>query len=100
MLQLDRRTNTERCARPHSTRGRDSLDPEPMSRRTLPLVIVSIAAVACSHAPPRTATVMQQGAPASRPMRYDPTGSINPAELRRDLYIIADDSFRGRETGT
>lgn len=33
-------------------------------------------------------------------MRYDPTGSINAAELRRDLYIIADDSFRGRETGT
>ena len=33
-------------------------------------------------------------------MRYDPTGSINAAELRRDLFIIADDSFRGRETGT
>ena len=33
-------------------------------------------------------------------MRYDPTGSISAAELRRDLYIIADDSFRGRETGT
>jgi len=33
-------------------------------------------------------------------MRYDPTGSINAAELRRDLYVIADDSFRGRETGT
>jgi hypothetical protein len=72
-----------------------------MSRRTIPLVIASIAAMACSHAPPpRTATVAQQGAPASRPMRYDPTGSINAAELRRDLYIIADDSFRGRETGT
>lgn len=71
-----------------------------MSRRTISLVIASIAAAACSHAPPRTATVAQQGAPASRPMRYDPAGSINPAELRRDLYIIADDSFRGRETGT
>jgi hypothetical protein len=71
-----------------------------MSRRTISLVLASIAAVACSHAPPRTATVAQQGAPASRPMRYDPTGSINAAELRRDLYIIADDSFRGRETGT
>ena len=71
-----------------------------MSRRTIPFIIASIAAAACSHAPPRTATVAQQGAPASRPMRYDPTGSINAAELRRDLYVIADDSFRGRETGT
>jgi hypothetical protein len=71
-----------------------------MLRRIVPLVIASIAGAACAHAPPRTATVVQQGAPASRPMRYDPTGSINAAELRRDLFIIADDSFRGRETGT
>lgn len=72
-----------------------------MSRRAILPVIASIAAAGCSQAPPpRTATVVQQGAPASRPMRYDPTGSINAAELRRDLYVIADDSFRGRETGT
>lgn len=71
-----------------------------MSRRIVPLLIASITGAACAHAPPQTATVAQQGAPASRPMRYDPTGSINAAELRRDLYIIADDSFRGRETGT
>lgn len=71
-----------------------------MSRRIVPLLIASIAGAACAHAPPQTATVAQQGAPTSKPMRYDPTGSINAAELRRDLYIIADDSFRGRETGT
>ena len=71
-----------------------------MPRRIVPLVIASIAGAACAHAPPQTVTVAQQGAPASKPVRYDPTGSINPAELRRDLYIIADDSFRGRETGT
>ena len=71
-----------------------------MSRRTLSLVIASIAVAACSHAPPRTGTVAQQGAPASPSMHYDPTGSINAAALRRDLFIIADDSFRGRETGT
>ena len=71
-----------------------------MSRRIVSLLIASIAGAACAHAPPQTATVALQGAPASKPMRYDPTGSINAAELRRDLYIIADDSFRGRETGT
>jgi len=41
--------------------------------------------------------VVQQGAPAPR---RDPGYSINAAELRRDLFIFADDSFRGRETGT
>ena len=71
-----------------------------MSRRYVPLVIASIAGAACAHTPPQTATVAQQGAPASKPVHYDPTGSINAAELRRDLYVIADDSFRGRETGT
>ena len=30
----------------------------------------------------------------------DPGYSINAAELRRDLFVFADDSFRGRETGT
>lgn len=40
---------------------------------------------------------MQQGAPAAR---LDPGYSINAAELRRDLFTFADDSFRGREIGT
>src|SRR5689334_21165142 len=71
-----------------------------MFRRIVPLVLASLAAAACTHAPPETATVAQQGAPAPKSVRYDPTGSINAAELRRDLYVIADDSFRGRETGT
>ena len=73
-------------------------DPKDMSRRThLLLVAASASLAACSHAPPRTATIVQQGAPA--PHR-DPGYSINAAELRRDLFIFADDSFRGRETGT
>jgi len=33
-------------------------------------------------------------------MRYDPTGSINAAELRRDLSVFAADSLQGREAGT
>lgn len=33
-------------------------------------------------------------------MRRDPGLLINPAQLRRDLFIFAADSFRGRETGT
>jgi len=65
-----------------------------MSRRTV-LCLSLVAFVAgCSHAPPQTATVTQQG------KRFDPDGGINPAELRRDLFAFADDSFRGRETGT
>lgn len=41
---------------------------------------------------------MQQGAPAR--MHADPGLGINAAALRRDLFVFADDSFRGRETGT
>ena len=64
-----------------------------MNRRT-PILVGVFALAGCSHAPPRTASVVQQGA------RFDPGYSINAAELRRDLFIFADDSFRGRETGT
>jgi hypothetical protein len=53
-----------------------------------------VAFAACSHAPPRTASVVQQGS------RVDPGTQISRAELRRDLFIFADDSFHGRETGT
>jgi len=65
-----------------------------MSRRSAPLVLATFALAGCSHAPPQTANVVQQGA------RFDPGYSINTAELRRDLFVFADDSFRGRETGT
>jgi hypothetical protein len=71
-----------------------------MNRRTVSLAILSVVVVACSHTPPRTAAVMQQGAPATPVRRLDPGSLIDPFELRRDLFIIADDSFRGRETGT
>jgi hypothetical protein len=37
---------------------------------------------------------VQQGA------RFDPGYAINATDLRRDLFAFADDSFRGRETGT
>lgn len=67
-----------------------------MSRRII-LLVVPAALLACSHAPPRMATVMQQGSAAPR---FDPAALISAAELRRDLFIFADDSFRGRETGT
>jgi Peptidase family M28 len=50
--------------------------------------------------PPQTASVMQQGAPAKPAAFRDPGSAINAAALRRDLYIFADDSFRGRATGS
>jgi len=66
-----------------------------MRRHSHLLTSLILVIVACSHAPPpQTATVVQQGT------RVDPGYSINAAELRRDLFIFADDSFRGRETGT
>ena len=65
-----------------------------MNRRTLIFLAGTCAVVGCSHRPPQTATVLQQGT------RLDPGYRINPADLRRDLFVFADDSFRGRETGT
>lgn len=66
-----------------------------MSRRPLVLTISLVATASCSHAPPpRTATVVQQAT------RVDPGVGIDAAVLRRDLFIFASDSFRGRETGT
>jgi hypothetical protein len=71
-----------------------------MNRRSVSLALFSVVAIACSHSPPHTATVMQQGAPSVPVRRRDPGLMIDPAMLRRDLYIIADDSFHGRGTGT
>jgi hypothetical protein len=66
-----------------------------MHRRTAFLILAgALAPLGCSHAPPHTSSVVQQGT------RFDPGYSINAPELRRDLFIFADDSFRGRETGT
>jgi len=64
-----------------------------MTRRLL-LIVLPIAIVGCSHAPPQTASVVQQAMP------FDPGYAISAADLRRDLFIFAADSFRGRETGT
>ena len=80
-----------------AARGVWSVSPVPntMSRRSPYLIIVAFCVSACSHAaPPRTTSIIQQGT------HVDPGYSINAAELRRDLFIFADDSFRGRETGT
>ena len=66
-----------------------------MNRRTAYLLLSALTLAACSHAPrPQTATVEQQATP------FDPGNAISVAELRRDLFIFASDSFHGRETGT
>lgn len=57
----------------------------PFMRRTLRAAALVLTA-ACGTAP----------APAPVPVRVEPTA----AELRRDLFAFADDSFRGRRTGT
>jgi len=54
---------------------------------------VAFAVAGCASAP----------APAATPAPAAPSAdvaAISPAELRRDLFAFADDSFRGRETGT
>ena len=66
-----------------------------MSFRSVGIAALIIAIGACSHTPPKTAAVTQQGAP-----RHDPGAGIDPEALRRDLFAFADDSFHGRETGT
>ena len=84
-----------------------------MSRRIAHLILASFAFAGCAsqrQAPAvevasRGPYVTLAGAPrADAPRvdapRTDPPGSINADELRRDLYVFASDSFRGRETGT
>src|SRR5437868_4804237 len=52
-----------------------------MTRRTALLILVTLAS-ACSHAPPRTVAVVQQGAPVAPARHIDPGLAISPAELR------------------
>jgi hypothetical protein len=65
-----------------------------MHGRSALLALVSVLLAACSHAATQSAQVIQQGA------HRDPELMIGAMELKRDLFAFADDSFRGRETGT
>jgi hypothetical protein len=65
-----------------------------MHGRSARLALLSLAVAACSHAPQRTVEIVQQGT------RVDPGPGITAAELKRDLFAFADDSFHGRQTGT
>jgi hypothetical protein len=53
---------------------------------------LALALAACSRAP-------QAVEPAAQPIA-EARGDISATELRRDLFAFADDSMRGRETGT
>ena len=59
-----------------------------MRRAVVALLAVGIGCTA----PPRTLPAPATPAP--------PLGDVTAEELRRDLYSFADDSMRGRETGT
>lgn len=65
-----------------------------MHGRSALLAISSLLLAACSHASTQSAQVIQQG------IRRDPALLISAMELKRDLFAFADDSFRGRGTGT
>jgi hypothetical protein len=58
------------------------------------LVLPLLLAVGCATAPRPAATPSPSSSPSS------PVGAVTAEELRRDLYAFADDSMRGRETGT
>lgn len=64
-----------------------------MSTR-LSIAALAIAVGACGR------TVPPVPAPAPSPVVVPNTPGPNAAELRRDLFAFADDSMRGRETGT
>lgn len=61
--------------------------------RSAPL-LVALLTIGCATAP----VAAPPAAPA--PSRAMLEGPITPGELRRDLFAFADDSMRGRETGT
>jgi hypothetical protein len=58
-----------------------------------PVLLLLALGLGCAGAP-RTTT-----APAAV-VESPPVGAVTAVELRRDLYAFADDSMRGRETGT
>jgi hypothetical protein len=70
-------------------------DPSVIGRRRqlFPLVVAAIAAAACAR-PPQTQTAAAH--PVTAP---SPVAAITPDDLRRRLFIYADDSMQGRETG-
>jgi len=70
-----------------------------MSRlRTLLVVALGLPAIAAAQAPARPSS---SAAPLSRTHAPKPTGpAITAADLMTRLYIFADDSMQGRETGT
>lgn len=65
-----------------------------MHRRSALVALTLLVLGACSHASTPGGQIVQQGS------RRDPELMISSMELQRDLYAFADDSFRGRETGT
>lgn len=65
-----------------------------MRRRSAFLALVPLVVAACTRASTQGAQIIQQGT------HRDPELMISAMELQRDLYAFADDSFRGRETGT
>ena len=65
-----------------------------MHRRSTLLALTPLLVVACSHASTQGTAIMQQGT------HRDPELMISAMELKHDLFAFADDSFRGRETGT
>ena len=62
-----------------------------LARWSIPVIVLAVAG--CGGTPAPVATP-----PAPAPVSNAP--DISAAELRRDLFAFADDSFRGRETGT
>jgi hypothetical protein len=81
-----------------------------MSRRITHLILAAFAFAGCASQRQTPAVevgsrgggpyVTLAGAPRADVPRADPPRAISSEELKRDLYVFASDSFRGRETGT
>jgi hypothetical protein len=73
-----------------------------MRTHCLPRLLGAVALAACasSSAPPSGAVPSGSASTASGRGTYPALGSIVEADLRRDLFALGGDHFRGREAGT
>src|SRR5262245_28800812 len=85
-------TSLPRYAVMRSVEPRGSREPPRSDWMRRSVLALLLAGVGCASAARTSSAPVAPAAP--------PVGAVTAEELRRDLYAFADDSMRGRETGT